>query len=312
MSTLVLAEHDNARLNPATLRAISAASALGAPIHILVAGEGCDAVAAEAASISGVEKVLVANGAALAHGLAEPLGELIVSVAEPYRHIAAAATSFGKNVLPRVAALLGVMQVSDISAVVSDTIFERPIYAGGAIQKVEATGEKIVLTVRAPAFEMAATGEATAPIETVAFTPSSPARTRFVGKERAAGKGPDLASARIVVSGGRALGSAENFEALLTPLAETLGAAIGASRAAVDAGYAPNDWQVGQTGKVVQPDLYIAIGISGAIQHLAGMKNARVIVAIDKDPDAAIFGVADYGLVADIFEAVPELTKALS
>nr|WP_255714137.1 FAD-binding protein [Pelagibacterium xiamenense] len=306
---MILAEHDNSALNPATAKAVAALSSLDAPIHVLVAGHDCRSVADETATLAGVDKVLLADNPVFANGLAEPLGDVLLELAPDYSHIAAAATSFGKNVMPRVAALLDVMQVSDITKVVSDTTFERPVYAGGAVQTVEATAEKIVLTIRASAFDEAQRG-GNAGVETVSFVPAAP-KTTFVSREAARSEGPDLATAKIVVSGGRALGSAEQFNALLGPLAEKLGAALGASRAAVDAGYAPNDWQVGQTGKVVAPDLYIAVGISGAIQHLAGMKNSKVIVAIDKDPDAPIFSVADYGLVADIFEAVPELTKAL-
>jgi electron transfer flavoprotein alpha subunit len=309
MTTLILAEHDNSTLLNATARAIQAAKGLGTPIHLLVAGHGVSAIADAAAKLDGVEKVLVADHENLAHGAPEPLGELVLSLAGAYSHLAAPATTSGKSVMPRVAALLDVMQVSDVTKILSDRSFERPVYAGAAIETVEATAEKVVLTIRTSAFD--GTGESgSAPIESVSFSPSARS-SRFISRETAGGGGVDLASAKIVVSGGRALGSAEQFGAVITPLAEKLGAAIGASRAAVDAGYAPNDWQVGQTGKVVAPDLYIAIGISGAIQHLAGMKNSKVIVAIDKDPDAPIFGVADYGLVADIFEAVPELTKAL-
>ncbi|WP_404404628.1 electron transfer flavoprotein subunit alpha/FixB family protein [Pelagibacterium halotolerans] len=309
MSILILAEHDNTVLNPATAKAVSALSSLSVPIHVLVAGNVCKPVADDAATLSGVDKVLLADNPVFAEGLAEPLGDILRELAAEYDHIAAAATSFGKNVMPRVAALLDVMQVSDATKVVSATTFERPIYAGGALQTVEATAEKVVLTIRASAFDEAPRG-GNATVETVSFVPEAP-KTKLVSRESAQSEGPDLATAKIVVSGGRALGSAEQFNALLGPLAEKLGAALGASRAAVDAGYAPNDWQVGQTGKVVAPDLYIAVGISGAIQHLAGMKNSKVIVAINKDPDAPIFGVADYGLVADIFEAIPELTEAL-
>lgn len=309
MTILVLAEHDNANLLGATARAVAAAKEIGGPIHVLVAGQGVDAIAASAAKLDGVEKVLVADHASLANKSAEATSEAMLAIADGYSHLAAPATTFGRSVMPRVAALLDVAQVSDITRVVSDRSFERPIYAGAAIETVEATADKIVLTVRTSAFE-AIGDNGNAPVEPISFTPSARA-ARFVSRETAGGGGVDLASAKIVVSGGRALGSAEQFNAIMAPLAEKLGAAIGASRAAVDAGYAPNDWQVGQTGKVVAPDLYIAVGISGAIQHLAGMKNSKVIVAIDKDPEAPIFGVADYGLVADIFEVVPELTKAL-
>ena len=308
-TTLILAEHDNAALNPATAKAVAAAPKIGGDIHVLVAGTGCTGVADAAAKLDGVAKVLLADDAAYANAIAEPVSELLVHLAGDYSHIAAAATSAGKNTLPRVAALLDVMQISDVTGVVSATVFERPVYAGAAIQTVETSAEKIVLTIRASAFDaVAETGSAS--VEPVAFSPK-PAKVKYVGTEAAGGEGPDLASAKVVVSGGRALGSEEKFNDLLKPLADKLGAALGASRAAVDAGYAPNDWQVGQTGKVVAPDLYIAVGISGAIQHLAGMKNSKVIVAIDKDPDAPIFGVADYGLVGDLFEIVPELTKSL-
>ncbi|HWJ87402.1 MAG TPA: FAD-binding protein [Pelagibacterium sp.] len=309
MTTLILADHDNSALNAATAKAVTAARALGGDIHVLVAGHQCASVAEQAAKLDGVARVLIADATAFEHRLAGPVSELILHLAGGYSHFAAPATSFGKDVMPRVAALLGVMQVSDITAVLSPTAFERPVYAGAALQTVEATAEKIVLTIRASAFDAVAdTGSA--PVDPVDFTPSAP-KARFVSRETAASAGPNLANARVVVSGGRALGSAENFDALIAPLAEKLGAAIGASRAAVDAGYAPNDWQVGQTGKVVAPDLYIAIGISGAVQHLAGMKNAKTIVAIDKDPEAPIFAVADYGLVGDLFEIIPELIKAL-
>ncbi|WP_116654117.1 electron transfer flavoprotein subunit alpha/FixB family protein [Pelagibacterium sediminicola] len=310
MTTLILAEHDNTALLGATARTVAAAKNIGAPIHVLITGHGVSAAANAAAKLDGVEKVLVADHESLAHGAAEPVSEAILAIAAAYEHIAAPATTFGKSAMPRVAALLGVMQVSDVTKILSPSSFERPVYAGAAIETVEATADKVVFTVRTSAFDgVAETGSAS--IEPVGFSPT--ARTsRFVSRESAAGGGGvDLSSAKVVVSGGRALGSAEQFTEILTPLAEKLGAALGASRAAVDAGYAPNDWQIGQTGKVVAPDLYIAIGISGAIQHLAGMKNSKVIVAIDKDPEAPIFSVADYGLVADIFEAVPELTKAL-
>ncbi|GGA50802.1 electron transfer flavoprotein subunit alpha/FixB family protein [Pelagibacterium lentulum] len=310
MSTLILAEHDNAHLNPATAKAVFAAAQWGGGIDILVAGHNCAAVAEAAAKLDGINKVLVLDDAAYQHGMAEPLSAVLVHLAPSYTYIAAAATSFGKNVMPRVAALLDVMQVSDITKVVNPTTFERPIYAGGAVQTIEAKSEKIVVTVRASAFDSQPEGGSPAPVEAISFDAPAP-KARFVSRESAGGTGPDLATARVVVSGGRALGSKEQFDSLLTPLAEKLNAALGASRAAVDSGYAPNDWQVGQTGKVVAPDLYVAVGISGAIQHLAGMKNSKVIVAIDKDPEAPIFKVADYGLVADIFEAVPELTEKL-
>ncbi|RDE09023.1 electron transfer flavoprotein subunit alpha/FixB family protein [Pelagibacterium lacus] len=309
MSILVLAEHDNSALSPATARTVAAALAIGGTIDVLVAGADCGAVADAAARLDGVARVRVADDAAFAHQLAEPVSELVVHLAGDYGHILAPATTTGKSVLPRVAALLDVMQVSDITAVKGPKAFERPVYAGAALQTVEATADTVVVTVRISAFDaVAETGAA--PIEPVAFTPAAP-KARFVSREAAASEGPELANARIVVSGGRALGSQEQFNAIIKPLADKLGAAIGASRAAVDSGYAPNDWQVGQTGKVVAPDLYVAVGISGAIQHLAGMKNAKVIVAIDKDPDAPIFKLADYGLVGDLFELVPELTESL-
>lgn len=309
MTILVVAEHDNKELAIATGKAVAAAQKMGGDIHVLVAGAGCASVGEAAARLDGVAKVLVADNAVYEHQLAETVSELIVHLAGGYSHVVAAATTSGKNILPRVAALLDVMQVSDITAVLGAKSFERPVYAGAAIQTVEASADKVVVTVRASAFDtVGATGSAA--IEAVDFVAGEP-RVRFVSREAAASEGPELANARIVVSGGRALGSEERFNALIKPLAEKLGAAIGASRAAVDAGYAPNDWQVGQTGKVVAPDLYIAVGISGAIQHLAGMKNSKVIVAIDKDPEAPIFAVADYGLVGDLFELVPELTEAL-
>lgn len=309
MTILIVAEHDNSTLNGATARAVAAARKIGGEVHVLVAGSGCGAVGEAAAKLDGVAKVLLADNAVYAHQLAEPVSELSVHLAGGYSHIGAAATTSGKSLMPRVAALLDVMQVSDVTEVLSEKTFERPVYAGAAIQTVEASADKVVLTVRASAFD--AVGETgSASVEPVDFVASEP-KVRFVSREAAASEGPELASARIVVSGGRALGSAEKFDEVLKPLADKLGAALGASRAAVDAGYAPNDWQVGQTGKVVAPDLYIAVGISGAIQHLAGMKNSKVIVAIDKDPDAPIFSVADYGLVGDLFELVPELTRAI-
>lgn len=309
MTILVLAEHDNQTLLGATARTVAAAKQIGAPVHVFVAGHGASAVADAAARLDGVEKVLQADHEGLAHGTPETVGEALLAIASAYSHIAAPATTYGKSVLPRVAALLDVMQVSDVTQVLSERSFERPVYAGSAMETVEVTAEKVVFTVRTSAFDAVGEQSAPASIETITFTPTQRA-SRFISRESAGG-GVDLASAKVVVSGGRALGSAEQFSAIITPLAEKLGAAIGASRPAVDAGYAPNDWQVGQTGKVVAPDLYIAVGISGAIQHLAGMKNSKVIVAIDKDPDAPIFSVADYGLVADLFEVVPELTKAL-
>jgi electron transfer flavoprotein alpha subunit len=308
MTTLILAEHDGKTLNQATAKALTAAKALGAPVDILVAGHDIGAVADAAARLDGVAKVLRADAENLAHQRAEPLAALLVSLAGSYDAIVAPATSSGKNTLPRVAALLDVMQVSEVSKVVAPDTFERPIYAGNAIETVQASG-KLVLTIRISAFDAAGEG-GNAPVETV-IVPADGSTSQWLGAEISASARPDLTAARIVVSGGRALGSADKFEELLAPLADKLHAAIGASRAAVDAGYAANDLQVGQTGKVVAPELYIAIGISGAIQHLAGMKDSRIVVAINKDADAPIFGVADYGLVGDLFTLVPELVKAL-
>jgi electron transfer flavoprotein alpha subunit len=309
MTTLLLAEVHNGHLNDATAKALTAAAQLGAPVHILVAGDAPDAAQA-AAKLAGVEKVLTVSGDAFSHGLAEPLADLIAALAANYDAIVAPATSNGKNVLPRVAALLDVAQVSEISKVISPDTFERPIYAGNAIQTVQATDAKKVLTVRTSTF--AATGEGgAAAIEAVA-APADSGLSAFKSEALATSDRPELTSAKIIVSGGRALQSAENFKTYIEPVADRLGAAVGASRAAVDAGYAPNDWQVGQTGKVVAPELYIAVGISGAIQHLAGMKDSKVIVAINKDEDAPIFQVADYGLVADLFTALPELDAELA
>lgn len=309
MATLLIAEHDNAHLKDATNKAMTAAAALGGEVHILVAGQGCKAVADAAAKLQGAAKVLLAEAPAYEHDLAEPLAALIVSLAGSYDAIVAPATSRFKNVMPRVAALLDVMQVSEIIKVVAPDTFERPIYAGNAIQTVKSKDAKKVITVRTSTFQ--ATGEGgSAAIETVAAA-ADPGLSSFVGEEVAKSDRPELASAKIIVSGGRAMQSRENFTKYIEPLADKLGAGVGASRAAVDAGYAPNDWQVGQTGKVVAPELYIAVGISGAIQHLAGMKDSKVIVAINKDEDAPIFQVADYGLVADLYQAVPELTEEL-
>jgi electron transfer flavoprotein alpha subunit len=309
MTTLVLAEVQGAALNDATAKALAAASAMGAPVHILVAGQGCEAAAQAAAKLASVEKVLLADNALYAHRLAEPLAALIVSLAGNYDAIVAPSTSAAKNVMPRVAALLDVMQISDISGVVSADTFERPIYAGNAIQTVQSKDPKKVLTVRTASFK--ATGEGgSAPVEPVAAA-ADPSLSTFKSEELAKSDRPELASAKIIVSGGRAMQNAENFKKYIEPVADRLGAAMGASRAAVDAGYAPNDWQVGQTGKVVAPDLYVAVGISGAIQHLAGMKDSKVIVAINKDEEAPIFQVADYGLVADLFTAMPELDQEL-
>jgi electron transfer flavoprotein alpha subunit len=309
MTTLLLAEHTNNALSDATAKALTAAKALGAPVHVLVAGKGCGPAAETAAKLDGVEKVLVADGEPYAHALAEPLAALIISLAGNYDTLVAPATSTGKNVMPRVAALLDVMQVSDIIKVVAPDTFERPIYAGNAIQTVRAKDAKKVITVRTAAFQ-ATKDSGSAPIEQTSPA-ADPGLSTFAGEELSKSDRPELTSARIIVSGGRALGSSEKFKEVIEPLADKLGAAMGASRAAVDAGYAPNDWQVGQTGKVVAPDLYVAVGISGAIQHLAGMKDSKVIVAINKDEEAPIFQIADYGLVGDLFTIVPELTKAL-
>jgi electron transfer flavoprotein alpha subunit len=309
MAVLVLAETADGRLSELTARAVTAAAQIGAPVDVLVAGLGVGAAAAAAAKLSGVARARVADDALYQHGLAEPLAALIVALAADYDAIVAATSPFAKNVLPRAAALIDVMQVSDFTKVVGPNTFERPIYAGAAIQTVEATDAKIVATARAAAF--AAAGEqAPAPIEPVPPA-ADPGLSRFVSEALAKPDRPELTSAKVVISGGRAMQKAENFKLYLEPIADKLGAAIGASRAAVDAGYAPNDWQVGQTGKVVAPDLYIAVGISGAIQHLAGMKDSKVIVAINKDEEAPIFQVADYGLVADLYSALPELAKEL-
>jgi electron transfer flavoprotein alpha subunit len=310
MTTLLIAEHDNAHLKDATHKALSAAKALGGPVHVLVAGTNAQAAAEAAAKLDGIDKVLLADAAPYEHQLAEPVAALIVSLAPAYDAIVAAATTTGKNVLPRVAALLDVMQISDITKVVSPDTFERPIYAGNAIQTVQATDAKKVITVRISAFPAAAEG-GSAPIENVAAA-ADPQLSTFKGEEIAQNDRPELTSARIIISGGRSLGSAENFAKYIEPIADRLGAAMGASRAAVDAGYAPNDWQVGQTGKVVAPQLYIAVGISGAIQHLAGMKDSKVIVAINKDEEAPIFQVADYGLVGDLFTILPQLQEELT
>ena len=309
MTTLLVAEHDNAHLRDATAKALTAAKTLGAPVHVLVAGSNARPAAEQAAKLDGVEKVLLVDDPRYEHMLAEPTAALVASLAGPYDAIVAAATTTGKNVMPRVAALLDVMQVSDVIKVVSPDTFERPVYAGNAIQTVQATDGKKVVTVRTAAFQP--TGEGgSAPIES-ASAADDPGISTFKGEEIAKNDRPELTSARIIVSGGRSLGSAENFKKIIEPVADKLGAAMGASRAAVDAGYAPNDWQVGQTGKVVAPDLYIAVGISGAIQHLAGMKDSKVIVAINKDEEAPIFQIADYGLVGDLFQIVPQLTAEL-
>jgi len=308
MKVLVLAEHDNSTLNEATSRALGAALQIG-NADILVAGADCSGVAGAAAKISGCGKVLLADNQVFAHQLAEPVADLIAGLSGPYDVIMAAATSNGKNILPRVAALLDVMQISEIIQVVSKDTFVRPIYAGNAVQKVRSSEAKMVITVRASSFEKAK-NDGTAAITAISSSVTND-KSAFVSEVLTGGERVDLSSAKIVVSGGRAFGSKEKFDQLLQPLADKLGAALGASRAAVDAGYAPNDCQVGQTGKVVAPELYIAIGISGAIQHLAGMKDSKVIVAINSDEDAPIFEIADYVLVADLFEAVPELTARL-
>ena len=309
MTTLLIAEHDNGSLKDATAKALTAAQALGAPVHILVAGEGAKPAADAAAKLAGVEKVLLADDAAYGHALAEPLSALVVKLAAGYDAVVAPSTTTGKNVLPRVAALLDVMQVSDVTKIVSPDTFERPVYAGNAIQTVQSAEAKKLLTIRTASFPAVGEG-GSAPVESVGAA-ENPGSSSFKGEEVAKSDRPELASAKIIISGGRALGSAENFTKVIEPVADKLGAAMGASRAAVDAGYAPNDWQVGQTGKVVAPELYIAVGISGAIQHLAGMKDSKVIVAINKDEEAPIFQVADYGLVGDLFTVLPELTKEL-
>ncbi|WP_313196757.1 electron transfer flavoprotein subunit alpha/FixB family protein [Shinella zoogloeoides] len=308
MAILLLADHDNAHLSDQTAKALTAASKIGSDVHVLVAGSNAKAAAEQAAKLSGVTKVLVADDASLANNLAEPLAALIVSLAGSYDAIVSAATSVGKNVLPRVAALLDVAQVSEIVEVVSADTFKRPIYAGNAIQTVQSTDAKKVITVRTASFAAAGEG-GNAQIETIPAA-ANPGLSTHVKDALSSSDRPELTSAKIIISGGRALGSSEKFQEVILPVADKLGAAVGASRAAVDAGYAPNDWQVGQTGKVVAPQLYIACGISGAIQHLAGMKDSKVIVAINKDEEAPIFQVADYGLVGDLFEVLPELEKA--
>jgi electron transfer flavoprotein alpha subunit len=309
VATLLLAEHDNKVLREQTAKAVTAAKALGADVHVLVAGAGCRGVAEAAAKIDGVAKVLLAEHSSFAHMLAEPVAALIVSLAGGYEALLAPATTLGKNIMPRVAALLDVMQISDITKVVAPDTFERPIYAGNAIQTVRSRDAKKVITVRTTAFQAAGAG-GPAPIEEPA-PPADPGLSTFVGEELSKTDRPELTAAKIIISGGRAMQSRDNFAKYIEPVADKLGAAVGASRAAVDAGYAPNDWQVGQTGKVVAPELYIAVGISGAIQHLAGMKDSKVIVAINKDEEAPIFQVADYGLVADLYQALPELAAEL-
>jgi electron transfer flavoprotein alpha subunit len=310
MTVLVIAEHDNNSIKAATLNVVTAAKAIGGDVHLLVAGANAGAAAAAAAQIAGVAKVLHADSAAFADSLAENVAAQVLAVASGYSHLLFPATASGKNVAPRVAAKLDVAQVSEITKVISPDTFERPIYAGNAIATVQSADATKVLTVRGTAFDGAAATGGSASVETLAAVTDS-GKSSFVGREVTKSERPELAGAKIVVSGGRALGSSDKFNEVMSPLADKLGAAMGASRAAVDAGYAPNDWQVGQTGKIVAPQLYVAVGISGAIQHLAGMKDSKVIVAINKDPEAPIFQVADFGLEADLFTAVPELVKAL-
>ncbi len=311
MATLLLAKHDNKALKDSTHKALTAAKALGGEVHVLVAGKNCRGVAEEAAKVDGVAKVLLAESDSLEHRLAEPTAALIVALAGNYDALVAPATTTGKNVMPRVAALLDVMQISDIIKVVAPDTFERPIYAGNAIQTVKSTDAKKVITVRTSTFAATGAGASAAPVEDVAAA-ADPGISAFVGEELSKSDRPELTSAKIIISGGRAMQSRDNFTKYIEPVADKLGAAMGASRAAVDAGYAPNDWQVGQTGKVVAPELYIAVGISGAIQHLAGMKDSKIIVAINKDEEAPIFQVADYGLVADLYQALPELDAELA
>jgi len=310
MTALVIAEHDHGTLKGATLNTITAAQQAGGEVHVLIPGHNAKGAADAASKIAGVAKVLLADAPQLAEQLAENVAAQVVALAGSYTHILFPATAHGKNVAPRVAALLDVAQVSDISKVISADTFERPIYAGNAIATVQSADKVKVITVRTTGFDPAASSGGSAPVETVAAV-NDAGTSKFVGAEIAKSDRPELTAAKIIVSGGRAMGSSDKFNEVLTPLADKLGAALGASRAAVDAGYAPNDWQVGQTGKIVAPQLYIAAGISGAIQHLAGMKDSKVIVAINKDPEAPIFSVADYGLEADLFTAVPELVKAL-
>ena len=309
MTTLLVAEHDNQTLKDATHKALTAAKALGGDVHLLVAGKTCRPVAEAAAALDGVKKVVLADNPIYEHMLAEPVAALVVSLAPSYDAVVAPATTNGKNIMPRVAALLDVMQISDIVKVIAADTFERLIYAGNAVQTVRSRDKIKVITVRTSTFQAAGSG-GSAPIEEVP-TETGPDLSSFVGEELSRSERPELTSAKIIISGGRAMQSRENFTKYIEPVADKLGAAVGASRAAVDAGYAPNDWQVGQTGKVVAPELYIAVGISGAIQHLAGMKDSKVIVAINKDEDAPIFQVADYGLVADLYQALPELAAEL-
>ena len=310
MAALVIAEHDNVSLKAATLNTVTAALQCGGEVHVMVAGAGAGGAAQAAAAIAGVSKVLHADGASLAHGLAENLAAQVLAVASCYTHILFPATASGKNTAPRVAALLDVAQISDATKVISADTFERPIYAGNAIATVQSTDAVKVITVRTTGFDAAAPSGGSAAVQSLEVAVDE-GKSVYLGSEIAKLDRPELTSAKIIVSGGRALGSNDKFAEVLTPLADKLGAALGASRAAVDAGYAPNDWQVGQTGKIVAPQLYVACGISGAIQHLAGMKDSKVIVAINKDPEAPIFSVADYGLEADLFAAVPELVNAL-
>ena len=309
MSILVVAEHENSEIKAATLNTIAAGVAIGGEIHVLVAGEGCGGAAEAAAKIDGVAKVLVADSAEYAHGIAENLTPLVLSLADNYEHLLANSTSFGKNLMPRVAAMLDVQQISDISGVTSADTFDRPTYAGNAIATVQSSDGKKVITVRGTAFDPVAAEGGSAAVENVGAQGDS-GLTSYVGSEISKSERPELTSARVIISGGRGMQSGDNFP-MLEKVADILGAAVGASRAAVDAGFVPNDYQVGQTGKIVAPELYIAVGISGAIQHLAGMKDSKVIVAINKDEEAPIFQVADYGLVADLFQAVPELEDAL-
>ena len=310
MTALVIAEHDHHGLKPSTLHTVTAALACDPQVHVLVAGRDCTGAAQAATQIAGVAKVLQADAPHLGDGLAENLAPQVLALAGGYTHILAPATAFGKNLMPRVAALLDVMQISDVIHVLGPDTFDRPIYAGNAIATVQSADAVKIITVRTTGFDLAAATGGSAALESIAAVPDS-GLSSLVGRETTKSERPELTAAKIVVSGGRGLGSKENFDAVMTPLADKLGAAIGASRAAVDAGYAPNDWQVGQTGKIVAPQLYVAVGISGAIQHLAGMKDSKVIVAINKDEEAPIFGVADYGLVADLFTAVPEMVKQL-
>ena len=310
MASLVIAEHDNASIKGSTLNTVAAAAQCGGDVHVLVAGHGCAAVAAAAAQIAGVSKVLVADAAQFEHGLAENVAAQVLAVASAYSHILAPATAYGKNVLPRVAAKLDVGQISEITKVDAPDTFERPIYAGNAIATVQSMDAVKVITVRTTGFDPVASTGGSAAIENLTAVAAS-GQSAFVSREFAKSDRPELTAAKVIVSGGRGMGSGENFK-ILEPLADRLGAAMGASRAAVDAGYVPNDWQVGQTGKIVAPTLYIAVGISGAIQHLAGMKDSKTIVAINKDPEAPIFSVADYGLVGDLFDVVPALVKELA